>query len=117
MASAWGDSWASAWGDAWGSTPTVVVAEGGGGGILHVGRTRTREQVRAERERVGILPQRVQQVIRQVALETTPQNAEADLRCELEAANRTYKALYAEILRREMQRLQDDEEEALLLLM
>lgn len=118
MASAWGSSWGSAWGDAWGAVAAATEIERAYGGFIAPARDH-QKRIKQERERLGILPQRVQQAIRQVALEhvTEPDGAEEDLRRAIEAANRTYKALYAELLRQEMKRLQDDEEDAIFLLM
>lgn len=86
MASAWGDSWGSAWGDSWGASVTPVVtteARGGGGGTLHLptGRRRSKEELRAERERLGILPKPV--VLKAKPRRLPAQAVEAELDREL----------------------------------
>jgi hypothetical protein len=118
MASAWGNSWGIAWGDSWGEVaPIPVVADEQAHGGFLAPAADHKARVRRERERLGIIPKRVEKVIQRVALEQIPDDSariEALIRA-IEASNRTYKAIYAERLRQVMARL--DEEEALLLLM
>lgn len=115
MASAWGSSWGSAWGSSWGVTSPVVVDTGGGGGIFHLDRRRTKDELRADRERFGVIPKKVEQVIQRLAL-APDSSVEKALETELKRLRLVYRDRYAELLRYEIQR-RDEDEIVLLLLM
>ncbi len=96
-----------------------VVVEGGGGGWIHEYRGSYRERIRAERERLGIIPKAVEQAIAKVVRRDEPGRAsEIALHRELDRLRLAYKAKYTEILRLELEARcrSDDDEEALLLL-
>jgi hypothetical protein len=85
-------------------------------------RTRTKSEVKAERERLGIIPAKAQKVVEQVARQEheEPENEWLPaLHAALERKNIAYRALYAELLKQEIHRIQAQEEEeiALVLLM
>lgn len=109
-------------------TGALVVAGGpqfGGGWVEQLvakqGRSRTKEELREERERLGILPRRVAQVIQKIAVQQVqePTNPDAALHRALDRLHLAYRAYYAEVLRKqiEIERQQREDEEVLLLLM
>lgn len=93
----------------------------GGGFIdLPTGRQRTKAELRREREKYGVIPEEAKKVIATVARReayTPPQNAQHALKVALERRELIYRALYADMLREEIVRARNEEEEVALLLM
>jgi hypothetical protein len=81
---------------------------------------RTKEQIRKEREALGIIPVKVERVIEKVAAAVVDDQVAASkaLHREFERNRIAYRALYAEILRLkiELKRRQQDDEVAVLML-
>lgn len=110
-----------------GELPPPVVAASYSGGWeryafdIPTGRRRSKAELQLERERLGILPKRVKQVIAKVAEQQChePTNPEAALHRALDRLHLAYRAYYAEVLRKQMQemRCREEEEVTLLLLM
>ena len=106
MASAWGDSWGSAWGDSWGA---ITVAPRLSGGIPH-DQKRTKRDVSKARERFGI-PDEVRIAIEAVAaqqaarLEQDKQKHLDELAGELKLRKLQWQAGYLEALAVERERL------------
>lgn len=80
------------------------------GGYADIGYVPRRRSVQEERERLGIIPKRVKQVIKAVAKATVQQEktepqANADLQRRLEAHDIAMQAQYQEAMRRERERL------------
>lgn len=81
-------------------------------------------RVRRDRERLGILPPEVAEIVEAVAKQAEPDKPDrdyaAELRTQLRAAEIKYQAMYREILldlvRAELDEQQEDEELALLLM-
>lgn len=120
MASAWGDSWGSAWGSSWGATQAATVATGGGG---YLPRVRTKDDIRLERERLGILPKRAAEIIRAVAKEARNDELalydaalEQRLKDAIYEAQLAYRNWYVDVLRNELRQREEDEEIVLLLI-
>ena len=82
-------------------------------------KIRTKKELKAERERLGIIPKKVEKVIERVAvqyLERPDANAENMLHAALERQNLAYRALYFELLKLKIAE-DDDEDDVLLMLM
>ena len=80
------------------------------GGYADIGYVPRRRSVQEERERLGIIPKRVKQVIKAVAKATVQQEktdpqANADLQRRLEAQDIAMQAQYQDAMRRERERL------------
>lgn len=128
--SAWGAAFGVAWGDAFGgsgSTPAAPAVPGYSGGFLDAPARKNRKQERIqaiERHLRGEVPQRVARTIARVAEQQISEPVDdLDERLEraLERQNVKLRALYAELLHQQIQRIQrerqDDEDIALLLLL
>jgi hypothetical protein len=107
------------------------------GGFPHIGRTQSSKEREEERERLGIVPKKVERVIAKVAkrqvvdLKRTQEQAEAELKHELARTDTAYKAFYARMLEDQREQLvqqeiaqlmrkaeeEDDEAVSILLLM
>lgn len=75
---------------------------------INIGRRRTREEIQAERERLGIVPKAVAKVIDKVAERKIAEPElviEAALHRELERKALAYRTYYAEVLRLEIEEL------------
>lgn len=116
-------------GQAKASTGDAIQLLGGGGDWKHAFPSKTKRQQEIEDELLGILPEPVAEIVKQVAESAKPQR---DLKAELKRAEIAYKAAYAQILakyadfarveretQRRLEQLQreEDEEIAVLLLM
>lgn len=98
------------------ATPTAVVNYSGGFAHLPSGRRKTREEVRAERERFGILPAKVQKVVAKVVREERDESLEqavTALHAALERKNIAFRAHYAEAMKAQLRRRRDQEDEAI----
>lgn len=102
MASAWGSSWGVAWGNSWGSVGAVVVvpvveetAVFGAPGYPRLQHDRTPDEIRADRERLGIIP-KAEEAVRTAAIieERLRFQEDAAARLALEQAREAYFAAW-----------------------
>lgn len=126
MSDPWGGSWGDAWGASWDvgasplPTPDTDMAPFVGGGIparsrLTLRDGRTKEDIRRDRERFGIIPPAVVEVISAVAarqaetLDLDEQKRFEELTREITLLGLEYDARYLEAVNIERQRLIDAE--------
>jgi hypothetical protein len=93
-----------------GATPPTPPAEQYSGGFFEIPQVRRHRSIKEDRERLGIIPREVKQVIKAVAratvvAEKTDTQAESILARRLEQQDIEAKATYAEFMRQERDRL------------
>ena len=116
MASAWGSAWGDSWGDSWGTITTPQPARGTAAWLSPslYAKPKTKEQVRKEREDLGILPKAIQ-VIKEVAqrqvqrLELDEQKRFDELLNEIKLQELQWDARYLALLSEERERLISEE--------
>lgn len=100
-------------------TPAIGIMPVGGWIDLPTGKRRTKKQVQEEREQWGILPKKAKNLIIRVAAQQIEELDNTDaLIAAFDRAELAYKAQYAELYRREIERrlaLMREEEEFLML--
>ena len=102
-----------------GTPPPVVTQTFSGGWDLPARKRRTKQEIREDREKWGVLPKKVKQLIISVAVQHVEEpDTTAPLIAAFERAELAYKAQYAELYRMEVLRQLDmmrEEEEFMLL--
>lgn len=105
-------------GDISGCAVAPSVRSSGGYFDLPTGRKKTKEQIRKERERFGIIPKKVAKVVARVAQRIDdPDNAADALMEALQDEGLKYLERYVEFLKHEMKQRDDEEFAVAFLLM